>query len=545
MFAWSRNSSRRGGKPLCRRWIASLLTVISAVLVALAPPASEAASRHAAMAIDANTGQVLFSQSGDEQRYPASLTKMMTIYLVFDLMEQGRLKANTRIRISPNAAGTAPSKLGLEAGAEITVMDAVQALIVKSANDMAVAVAEHIAGSEAKFAALMTQRARQLGMAHTTFRNAHGLPDSAQVTTARDMLTLAMRLHDDFPQHYRLFALRSFTYNGVTHRNHNTMLSTYRGMDGLKTGYTGPAGFNLVASVNRDGRHVVAAVFGGSSAAARNAYMRVLLDRSLAKASPEKTRKPAPVARAPRTEPKLAARKTDAKLLEPVKLIEPGQGTPAPVAAVPAPKPAPPREARIARPAPAAPAPVAPTPVAAAAPAAPIEIQRVRPVVVAPRPRRGVEVAAAPTTPADVAPDAAPVARGAPPSSLQAQAERLARGEPPAPVAVVRPPTAPVAAAPSPAYRLNGPAAAPTRSASVTIQVGAYATEGEAQRQLQLVRSKVADLLDGARPVTMPVTNGGRQLFRARFSGLEAAQASKACLELRRQQVDCLVTPDG
>ncbi len=323
------------------------IALAALLLPALAPTRALAESRHAAMVIDANSGQVLHAQAADEPRYPASLTKMMTLYIVFEMVEQGRLQPSTRIRISPIAAATAPSKLGLEAGAEITVANVVQALIVKSANDMAVAIAEHIAGSEAKFAALMTQKARQLGMTKTTFRNAHGLPDPGQITTARDMLTLAMRLHDDFPQHYKLFSLRSFSYAGAVYRNHNTMLASYRGMDGLKTGYTSPSGFNLIASVRRDGRHVVAAVFGGSSAATRNAHMRAILDRALPRAATERTRRQPLVARAPRPAP-APVRVAEPRLVEPVA---------------------------IALPLPAAPKPP------------PVEIARVRPIVVAPRTR--------------------------------------------------------------------------------------------------------------------------------------------------------------
>lgn len=534
------------------------MAILAGLLLAGAPFAAAAASRHAAMTIDANTGQVLHDQGGDELRYPASLTKMMTLYIVFELLEQGRLQPNSRIRISPNAASTSPSKLGLEAGAEITVMNAVQALIVKSANDIAVAVAEHIAGSEAKFASLMTQKARQLGMTKTTFRNAHGLPDSGQLTTARDMLTLALRLNDDFPRQYHLFAARSFAYGAAVHRNHNTMLTTYRGMDGLKTGYTGPSGFNLVASVRRDGKHVVAAVFGGSSAAARNAYMRVMLDRTLPKAATTRTRQPALVARATKGDAPIQ-RNAQPRLVEPIKLAEPQQQQGSPPVGT---KRSPPTSARIAA-APPAPAaaralqPIALEPAAepplppSAAPGAPVDITRVRPVVVAPRPRRSVEPASAalPPPPTDPLAMAEPAARGAQPSSLQAQAQRLQRGEPPTPAKIApappmaKPQTAPatVAAGTLPSYRLNGPGS-PSAAAPVMIQIGAYSSEAEALRQLQTAKARAAEALAAAKPLAMPTTAGGRQLFRARFSGFDPASASAACLELRRQQIDCHVT---
>ncbi len=254
-----------------------------------------AQNRHATMAIDANTGDVLHAQSADEPRYPASLTKMMTLYVTFGEIEAGRLTTDSRIRISEAAASVAPSKLELDPGSDIALIDAMKALVTKSANDIAVAIAERIAGSEEAFARLMTDRARQIGMRSTTFRNASGLPNDEQVTTARDMLTLALRLQDDYPKLYRLFSLKYFTYNGDTHRNHNSLLFHYAGTEGIKTGYTRASGFNLVTSVKRDGKHVVAAVFGGQTAGTRNAQMRAILTRVFAKASSVKTRKPAPM----------------------------------------------------------------------------------------------------------------------------------------------------------------------------------------------------------------------------------------------------------
>ncbi|MDX2306755.1 MAG: serine hydrolase [Hyphomicrobium sp.] len=242
------------------------------------------------MVIDANTGKVLHNQSGDALRHPASLTKMMTLYLAFEAIEGGRTSFNTRIPVSQRAEDQAPSKIGAKAGTEIALGDAIRALIVKSANDMAVAVAEHLAGNESDFAKLMTRRARALGMNNTVFRNASGLPDPEQVTTARDMLTLAMRLADDFPEHYKLFSTKTFSYGRKTFRTHNALLKRFSGIDGIKTGYTRASGFNLVSSYRSDGKHVVAAVFGGVSAGARDAYMRLLIFQALEKASTERTR---------------------------------------------------------------------------------------------------------------------------------------------------------------------------------------------------------------------------------------------------------------
>ncbi|HRK19621.1 MAG TPA: D-alanyl-D-alanine carboxypeptidase family protein, partial [Hyphomicrobiaceae bacterium] len=271
------------------------MTVATAGLVMLAPLATPAAAapRQAALVIDANTGAVISSHEADEPRYPASLTKMMTLYVLFDLVEQGRLTYQSRIRISETAASQPPSKLGLEPGSEISVIDAVKALVTKSANDIAVAVAERIAGSEQKFAALMTQKARAIGMTRTVFRNASGLPDDEQVTTARDMVTLALRLQDDFPKHYPLFATREFRFGANTYQNHNTLLGRYEGIDGIKTGYTRASGFNLVSSVRRGQKHIVGVVIGGKSAASRNQTMRTLLNIGLVRGSNTKTRVPA------------------------------------------------------------------------------------------------------------------------------------------------------------------------------------------------------------------------------------------------------------
>ena len=262
---------------------------VGVAFAAVLPDTAQAADRQATFVVDANTGAVITAFKADEPRYPASLTKMMTLYIVFDLIERGRLNYRTTIKISDHAADAQPTKLGLESGSEIELIDAVKALVTHSANDIAIAIAEHIAGSEEKFANLMTQRAHAIGMKGSTFKNASGLPNSEQVTTARDMVTLGLHLHDDFPQHYKWFAIHDFRYNGHSYRNHNTLLDTYEGAEGIKTGYTSASGYNLVASVKRGQKHVVGAVFGGTSAGSRNLTMRTLLNMALFKASPVRT----------------------------------------------------------------------------------------------------------------------------------------------------------------------------------------------------------------------------------------------------------------
>ncbi len=257
-----------------------------------AAPAMSARQPKAAIVVDGNTGAILHAHDADAPRFPASLTKMMTIYLVFERLKDGRLKPTTRIRFSERASDQPPSKLGLDAGESISVINAVRALVTKSANDVATAVAEHIAGNEAAFARLMTARARQLGMRRTTFRNASGLPNPAQVTTARDMATLGLALQDHFPKRYRMFSRRRFTYKGRRYRNHNRLLGRFNGTDGIKTGYTRASGFNIATSVRRGRRHVVGVVVGHRSGKRRNAAMRRLLKATLPKASTQRTRQP-------------------------------------------------------------------------------------------------------------------------------------------------------------------------------------------------------------------------------------------------------------
>ena len=415
-------------------------------------PADARGSRHAAMIIDANTGKVLHDEDGDEQRHPASLTKMMTLYLAFEAIESGRMSMSDRIKISQEAANVAPSKLELEPGEDIAVSDAIKAIITKSANDIAVAMAEKIGGSQSNFVRLMNAKARELGMAKSHFENASGLPNNAQVTTARDMITLAIHLQDDFPRHYPLFAMREFRYNGATHRNHNTMLGNYAGIDGIKTGYTQSSGFNLVSSVHRGDKHLIGAVFGGASAATRNGEMRVLLNRNLTLASSAKTRKPILIAKL-KAAPKLAERPAPKQKLAPAVVVAAAE--PPHVKITQAPKPAAAPKLLAAKSAPAialkptvvpqsavaettvepeistavpetADAPEAEAPAAAApvAAPAPVEVFKVHRVMVAPRKPKPTPPAADETT--DMAPEGEDSGTPAPPV---AAAPRVALGE--------------------------------------------------------------------------------------------------------------------
>ncbi|MGE4220965.1 MAG: D-alanyl-D-alanine carboxypeptidase family protein [Alphaproteobacteria bacterium] len=241
-----------------------------------------ALARAASLVMDADSGKVIDAVNPDVRNYPASLTKMMTLYLLFDALKSGRMTENQRLTASAHAVGMPPSKLGLKAGDTITVREAMLALITKSANDAAVVLAEAMGGTEANFARQMTERAHRLGMRRTTFRNASGLPNNGQMSTARDMATLAQHLIKDFPKYYKNFSTAEFTYDGRVFRNHNALLENYPGADGLKTGYIRASGYNLVSSAERDGRRLIGVVFGGQSPRNRDRQMIALLDRGFA-----------------------------------------------------------------------------------------------------------------------------------------------------------------------------------------------------------------------------------------------------------------------
>ncbi len=284
---------------------------------AYSPPAS-------AMAIDLYTGRILYSKNATELRYPASLTKVMTLYLLFDALQDGKIGMNTQLRVSAHAAGQSPTKLDLSEGDTISVADAIGAIVTKSANDMAVAVAEGLAGSEEEFARRMTQKARTIGMLHTSFRNASGLPNDEQQTTAQDLVILGKSILADHPERCKVFATKYFQYDGQVFKNHNTLLFSYQGMEGMKTGFTSASGFNLIATARRGDKRLLAVVLGGPSAGARNAAMRNILDNAWPKALTQTAArkagvqvaavKPTPPAepQAPKTEKPAAARVTHA-----------------------------------------------------------------------------------------------------------------------------------------------------------------------------------------------------------------------------------------
>ncbi|HEY4136407.1 MAG TPA: D-alanyl-D-alanine carboxypeptidase family protein [Alphaproteobacteria bacterium] len=323
-------------------------------VASVAPKSSaEMPTRYAAIIIDDATGRVLHQVNADEQRYPASLTKMMTIYVTLDAIEKKKLTLDSRLDISMHAANQAPSKLGIMPGDNLTVRQAIMALVTKSANDVAVALGETVGGTEPAFAAMMNKRAQALGMTNTLFKNANGLPDPQQHTTARDLATLARALHRDFPQHYHFFSTPEFTYKGVTIGNHNRVLTQLEGADGLKTGYIRASGFNLATSAQRGNRRIVGIVLGGESGNWRDARMVQLMDQAfdntltnptptlVAAATPKSS--PASATRKPTPRPDLIAQaemsgsRADT-LADPALNLEQGD-TESTVAALPSPRP--------------------------------------------------------------------------------------------------------------------------------------------------------------------------------------------------------------
>ncbi len=240
---------------------------------------SSAHAKYASFIINENTKRIYHNANADTRNYPASLTKIMTLYLVFDALKSKKISMNSKFKVSKRATRQPPSKLNLSAGSNITVKNAILALVTKSANDVATVIAENLGKSERNFARLMTRKAKKLGMTRTTFRNASGLPNRGQLSTARDMATLGIAIRKNHPKFFKLFKTKSFIYKGVKYTNHNNLLGSYSGTDGIKTGYTNASGFNLVASVERNGQRIIGVVFGGKKARSRDKHMVTLLNK--------------------------------------------------------------------------------------------------------------------------------------------------------------------------------------------------------------------------------------------------------------------------
>lgn len=469
--------------------------VLVLVIAGLAVPCSDAlaAKRRsgtpavaAAIVVDMNTGIILYSQAPDAPRYPASLTKMMTLYVLFGCLKDGKITLSSDLVVTAHAESQAPTKLGLKQGTTIKVEDAIKALVTQSANDAAVTIAENLAGTEENFARYMTQTARNIGMSNTTFRNASGLPNDEQITTARDMATLATHLIHDYPEYYGVFETRYFTYGGRKYRNHNRLLFGYKGTDGIKTGYTRASGFNLTASVHRGNKHLVAVVLGGKTGSQRDAAMRTMLDKHFAEASDTK----------PTKEQLVAA------------LVSPS-GTPAPapvpqVVKAAAPPPAP----QVVKPAPAA---------KPALTAAEAELETF--VSQSPAKASKSSFALASVTPE-------PSTVGTPDDEAQGDTGEASES--------ANAGTLPWRAAQKKLARQK-------YAGAFHVQVGAYTSESEAEIRLGVVQQQAADLLDGHLPFTTSFTKGGAEWYRARFAGFSRGDAQSACETLKKMSVDCVV----
>ena len=305
---WIRTEARGG-----LRWGVFGVISVAAFLAQSAIPA--AAAPYSDIVVDANSGAILHQTNPDATRHPASLTKIMTLYLLFEQLEAGKMKLDSQLKVSEFASEQSPTKLGLKPGSTIEVEEAIKGIITRSANDASVVVAEALAGSEEAFAAIMTRKARALGMSQTVYKNASGLPNDQQVTTARDQSILGRAIQERFPKYYKYFQTRSFTFRGRSIHNHNSLLGRVEGVDGIKTGYIRASGFNLVTSLHRDNRYVVAVVMGGSSAGSRDARMRELINKTIKTASVKRTA-PMVAERKEKSEPKVVAKiesKSEAK----------------------------------------------------------------------------------------------------------------------------------------------------------------------------------------------------------------------------------------
>jgi D-alanyl-D-alanine carboxypeptidase len=532
----------------------------------------------ASIIIDGNSGATLSANNPDASRHPASLTKIMTLYLLFERLDGGALKLDSEMQVSARASEQAPTKLGLRPGQTIRVEDAIKGLVTRSANDAAVVIAETIAGGEGDFAKLMTRKARALGMTRTVYRNASGLPDDEQVTTARDQSTLGRAIQDRFPRYYRYFSMTAFNYHGQSIRNHNRLLGKVEGVDGIKTGYTHASGFNLVSSMRRGNRHLIGVVLGGRSGGSRDAIMRNLLAENLEKAASNRTV-------AAITERLPVDANTDVAQTEPES--KPVQAS-AERSAAPHARSAAQNAASILAAATAA-APQAkaePMPLTNGV----IQSQELATIPGSSEPMKPVRVktvqvkagqlklaSAAPSQGATSITSAIPPPRPAPPetsNSVVAKGEatktelikaELARTEmPPQPanhgtgngLLGVLPASSLPSASPSHAMAYADPAPRAQQHQAVLqdgaskpstahtgwiVQVGALESESEARQRIDTARNQARGLLAKADPFTEPVVaKGDRKLYRARFAGLARDQAEAVCRTLKLSDISCI-----
>jgi D-alanyl-D-alanine carboxypeptidase len=496
-----------------------------------------------AIVVDAKAGKVLYAVDAKEPRHPASLTKVMTLYLLFEQLERGAITMDTRLHVSAHAASMAPTKLGLDPGDTIAVADAIKAVVTQSANDMAVAIAEEIGGSEDAFAEMMTRKARSLGMNDTHFVNASGLPDDDQITTAYDLAILARAIQERFPHYYPFFATRSFYYDGMAMHNHNHLLGRIEGLDGIKTGYTRASGFNLMTNVRRDGRQIVAVVLGGASAAGRDHIMANLIEDHMTEASAGEHMAPVLADASPHAKPAVVA-EASAPARPPVKPLALTAALAGEDAHLPATI-----QAYTSTTTPAAPRwsvagkliqasaerqdDTAERTQADASPASaklytdrvPARIAPVAASVQAPQPRTDGSKAIL----ARLDPNRAEPANSEPRTPAQADAGRV-QGKP-ATAHVEEASTSSTAAHPKTSPRLGW-----------MIQLGAVPEENKASELIQRAKTSGNTVLSKAEPFTEKVTKDGTTLFRARFAGFDEDAAQTACKVLKRNGFACFAT---
>jgi D-alanyl-D-alanine carboxypeptidase len=505
---------------------------------------------YASIVVDANSGAVMQATNADSPRHPASLTKIMTLYLLFERLEQGKIKLTTDLPVSAHAAVQAPSKLGLKPGESIRVETAIRAIVTKSANDVAVIVAEALGGDEANFAKMMTAKARALGMTQTVYRNASGLPEDQQITTARDQAVLGRAIQDRFPTYYTYFSTRTFEYRGASIRNHNHLLGAIEGVDGIKTGYIHESGFNIVTSVRRANRHILAVVFGGRSAEARDARVRSLIDNNINIAAVKRTTPPVvegwetAQARKDTKEGRDDDRTGSAPVVR-VASVEsvasPGSDSPAPGSTDPI-KPNAVKTVTV-HPATMYVASLSPLPsdnrqlTPAPSVSNPANITTIATVRSEP-PLTPAAPAAAPPMSA-TAPVAAPVVAAAPPVSPQPAAPPL--GAKPGVLGTLPAKVASAANAVPAAAPVSSSDAAIKARGGWLIQVGAFDDEKDAKERLEAALGKAKDLLGRANSFIERVAKGDKSMFRARFAGLEKGQAEATCKHLKRSEIPCML----
>lgn len=522
------------------RTVAGVIGAVAVAATIASSPAEARKRRHAggggytppyaAMVVDAKTGRTLHAVNQDAARIPASLTKVMTLYMLFEQMERGRFTMDSQLKVSSYAASQPPTKLGLRPGSTIAVEDAIKSMITLSANDSSVVVAENIAGSEEAFADQMTRKARSLGMSSTRFYNPHGLPHSPpNLTTARDLTILARAIQERFPKYYPLFSMRAFQYGSRTIRGHNRLLGKVEGVDGIKTGYTRASGFNLMTSAKAEGRHVVSIVLGGRSGASRDKIMTDLVLASLPRASTS-GRSSVMVAEAP--EPEERPRSLP---------VQQAAAEPAPI-----PVPRPRQQVEEQPPLPAAARAYAPMPTTTPiAPPRPVAVAGGQPLQIS-----GMRPVAATTTPSAMRwsigaqPADAKVLR--PPANVDVTSSIARVPEPvaePIKVAEAKAEPAPTKAqTPEPAPVLSHQAAV-VASGKWVIQLGATDDEGKAKEILARAKAKASGSLASASPFTEKVEKGGSTLFRARFAGFDDSKdAQNACTKLKRGGFSCFAT---